>query len=83
VGLTNDSPRAHHFAPFLSAVAFGTDGLEAPLGWGQVLALWECPLAYHLPGAVHIKEDPLFALAIPESSHHQFPSTYLLLKEMA
>lgn len=40
-------------------------------------------LASRLPGAIHINEDTLFALAIPQSTHYQFPRTHLLLKEVA
>ncbi len=68
VGLEHGGAGAHDFAAFATAIARGTDGVEASTNGREVGRAGECPLAGRLARGIDIKNEQAPALSIQKAT---------------
>ena len=68
MSLQDGGTRSHNFPPFASGVAGGTQGAQAPLWHRPIRCLWQSALAGCLSRAIHIENEEVVPLPIPQST---------------
>ncbi len=68
MSLQDGGTRSHNFPPFASGVAGGTQGAQAPLWHRSIRCLWQGALAGRLSRAIHIENEEVVPLPVPQST---------------
>src|SRR5437879_7531889 len=87
MGLQHGGARSDHFAPFAPKIAGSADLLQPALHGGEIRRAWQSALAGGLSRAIHIEDQGVCSLAIPQPTRlllfHQRASQEILQKERA
>ncbi len=69
MGLEHGRSRPNGFTPLAPEIAWSTHLVQAALGRWEIRRGWQGALASSLPCAIHVEDEPVVSLSIPQSTH--------------